>query len=250
MPLPPGDPPTTVRRAARAGDKLQQRSAEPTPPVAEATAKSGRSGRAGQAPSERVRRVRHALLAPSPAPPARSIRTAAPAGSVPPATADVLDVGTGTGFLALLPVELGHRVTGSDLSQDMVAVARAKVRRATGGRPRARVPGRRRHRVAAAAGERGRGNQVEADRLGRDAAAPRHLGDAQAAGPTPRTERHQAERGSGRMRPQHRHDREAPEPDRHHPQPSAAATRSATRSSALAPAAPPPALPPRVRRRP
>jgi 2-polyprenyl-3-methyl-5-hydroxy-6-metoxy-1,4-benzoquinol methylase len=36
---------------------------------------------------------------------------------------DVLDAGTGTGFLALLLAESGHRVTGIDLSEGMLAVA-------------------------------------------------------------------------------------------------------------------------------
>lgn len=45
---------------------------------------------------------------------------------LPPAPVDVLDVGTGTGFLALLLAELGHRVTGIDLAEGMLAVAREK----------------------------------------------------------------------------------------------------------------------------
>lgn len=45
---------------------------------------------------------------------------------LPPPPADVLDVGTGTGFLALLLTELGFDVTGVDLSDDMLAKARAK----------------------------------------------------------------------------------------------------------------------------
>jgi SAM-dependent methyltransferase len=40
---------------------------------------------------------------------------------LPAAPADILDVGTGTGFLALLLAELGHRVTGIDLSEGMLA---------------------------------------------------------------------------------------------------------------------------------
>lgn len=43
-------------------------------------------------------------------------------------TLDVLDVGCGTGFLALLLAERGHRVTGSDLAPEMVARAREKAR--------------------------------------------------------------------------------------------------------------------------
>lgn len=38
----------------------------------------------------------------------------------------VLDIATGTGFVALLLAELGHRVTGFDASQAMLANARAK----------------------------------------------------------------------------------------------------------------------------
>jgi SAM-dependent methyltransferase len=38
----------------------------------------------------------------------------------------VLDVGTGTGVLALLAAELGHEVTGIDLSPGMLAVARGR----------------------------------------------------------------------------------------------------------------------------
>lgn len=46
----------------------------------------------------------------------------APAGT----TLDVLDVGCGTGFLALLFAQRGHRVTGSDLAPEMIERARAK----------------------------------------------------------------------------------------------------------------------------
>jgi len=45
---------------------------------------------------------------------------------MPAAPADVLDVGTGTGFLALLLSELGHRVRGVDLAEGMLAQARSK----------------------------------------------------------------------------------------------------------------------------
>ena len=53
---------------------------------------------------------------------------------LPPAPADVLDVGTGTGFLAFLLAELGHRVVGVDLSEGMLGLARerAAAQRATG----------------------------------------------------------------------------------------------------------------------
>lgn len=43
---------------------------------------------------------------------------------LPPAPADVLDIGTGTGFVALIAAGLGHRVTGIDLSEAMLAEAR------------------------------------------------------------------------------------------------------------------------------
>ena len=39
---------------------------------------------------------------------------------LPPAPADVLDIGTGTGFVALIAAGLGHRVTGIDLSEAML----------------------------------------------------------------------------------------------------------------------------------
>ena len=47
---------------------------------------------------------------------------------LPPAPADVLDVGTGTGFVALIAAELGHRVVGTDLSAAMLAEARREAR--------------------------------------------------------------------------------------------------------------------------
>jgi len=50
--------------------------------------------------------------------------------TLPAAPADVLDVGTGTGSLALLAAELGHVVTGVDLSEGMLARAKDKATRA------------------------------------------------------------------------------------------------------------------------
>ena len=47
-------------------------------------------------------------------------------GWLPPAPADVLDLGCGTGSLSLLLTELGHRVFGLDLSAAMVDAARDK----------------------------------------------------------------------------------------------------------------------------
>jgi SAM-dependent methyltransferase len=46
---------------------------------------------------------------------------------LPEAPCDVLDLGCGTGSLALLALEQGHRVTGIDFSPRMVAAARAKL---------------------------------------------------------------------------------------------------------------------------
>ena len=46
---------------------------------------------------------------------------------LPPAPADVLDLGCGTGSLALLAIEAGHRVVGVDLSPRMVELARARL---------------------------------------------------------------------------------------------------------------------------
>ena len=43
---------------------------------------------------------------------------------LPPAPARVLDVGAGTGFLSFLAAAIGHQVTGIDLAEGMLAVAR------------------------------------------------------------------------------------------------------------------------------
>ncbi|MGY5765839.1 class I SAM-dependent methyltransferase [Brachybacterium sp. DNPG3] len=57
--------------------------------------------------------------------------------ALPAAPARVLDVGTGTGNVALQLAALGHEVTGIDLSEGMLAQARAKA--ADRGAPRASV---------------------------------------------------------------------------------------------------------------
>jgi SAM-dependent methyltransferase len=48
---------------------------------------------------------------------------------LPPAPADVLDIATGTGFVALIAAGLGHRVTGIDLSSAMLDEGRAEADR-------------------------------------------------------------------------------------------------------------------------
>jgi ubiquinone/menaquinone biosynthesis C-methylase UbiE len=47
-----------------------------------------------------------------------------------PDPADALDIGCGTGFLALQLASLGHRVLGIDAAQEMLALARTKATRA------------------------------------------------------------------------------------------------------------------------
>ena len=49
--------------------------------------------------------------------------------TLPPAPADVLDIATGTGFVALIAAGLGHRVTGIDLSSAMLEEARSEAAR-------------------------------------------------------------------------------------------------------------------------
>ncbi|MEK7794880.1 MAG: class I SAM-dependent methyltransferase [Candidatus Hydrogenedentota bacterium] len=48
---------------------------------------------------------------------------------LPAAPSDVLDIGTGTGFVAIIAAKLGHRVTGTDLSTVMLDEARAEAKR-------------------------------------------------------------------------------------------------------------------------
>lgn len=56
------------------------------------------------------------------------------APALPPAPADVLDVGTGTGHAALIIAGLGHRVTGIDRAEGMLAEARRKTACSPGAR--------------------------------------------------------------------------------------------------------------------
>lgn len=48
---------------------------------------------------------------------------------LPPPPADVVDLGTGPGFMALLMAELGHRVRGIDSSENMLVRARTEADR-------------------------------------------------------------------------------------------------------------------------
>ncbi|AIY16817.1 methyltransferase domain-containing protein [Pimelobacter simplex] len=50
--------------------------------------------------------------------------------ALPPAPADVLDLGTGSGYVALLLAGLGYDVTATDMSEGMLARARAHAARA------------------------------------------------------------------------------------------------------------------------
>lgn len=58
--------------------------------------------------------------------PARAAWAAIWQAALPPVPADILDVGAGTGQVTLLLAELGHRVTGIDLAEGMLELARRK----------------------------------------------------------------------------------------------------------------------------
>ncbi|NHC15543.1 class I SAM-dependent methyltransferase [Motilibacter deserti] len=51
------------------------------------------------------------------------------AAALPPAPCDVLDLGTGSGYVATLLAELGHRVVATDLAEGMLERARAHAAR-------------------------------------------------------------------------------------------------------------------------
>lgn len=59
-------------------------------------------------------------------PGARDVWAAVWSRALPPPPATILDLGTGSGNLALLLAQLGHRVTGIDLADGMLAQARRK----------------------------------------------------------------------------------------------------------------------------
>jgi ubiquinone/menaquinone biosynthesis C-methylase UbiE len=52
---------------------------------------------------------------------------------LPPAPADVVDVGTGTGYLAFIAAAAGYRVTGVEIADGMLGVAQEKARELTAG---------------------------------------------------------------------------------------------------------------------
>ncbi|WP_197022356.1 class I SAM-dependent methyltransferase [Candidatus Blastococcus massiliensis] len=62
-------------------------------------------------------------------PPVRAAWQQVLVGVLPPPPARILDLGCGTGSVSVLLAELGHRVTGVDLSPRMVERATAKARR-------------------------------------------------------------------------------------------------------------------------
>jgi ubiquinone/menaquinone biosynthesis C-methylase UbiE len=66
----------------------------------------------------------------APGTPEHAAWVAAVREALPDPPADILDVGTGTGFLALIEAALGHNVTGIDLAEGMLEVARSKAEQA------------------------------------------------------------------------------------------------------------------------
>lgn len=61
------------------------------------------------------------------------------AAALPPGPVDVLDLGTGSGYVAMLLAELGHRVTATDLAHGMLERAREHAARV--GNPPRFLPG-------------------------------------------------------------------------------------------------------------